>query len=133
LVVVAGLLAVAGLPSGSAAAASFAVNSTADTVDAAPGDGVCGDTAGTCTLRAAIMESNALGGGGQTITLPAGTYTLTVPGTGEDAAATGDLDITTREGVVRSMPKPDGRRVDKTLFSLLPGERRRCLQLCVSF
>jgi RimJ/RimL family protein N-acetyltransferase len=28
----------------------------------------------------------------------------------------------TREGVVRSMPKPDGRRVDKTLFSLLQGE-----------
>ena len=28
-----------------------------------------------------------------------------------------------REGVVRSMPKPGGvRRVDKTLFSLLPGE-----------
>ena len=28
----------------------------------------------------------------------------------------------TREGVVRSMPVPSGRRVDKTLFSLLPGE-----------
>jgi len=28
----------------------------------------------------------------------------------------------TREGVVRSMPTPDGQRVDKTLFSLLPGE-----------
>jgi RimJ/RimL family protein N-acetyltransferase len=28
----------------------------------------------------------------------------------------------TREGVVRSLPRPDGRRVDKTLFSLLPGE-----------
>jgi RimJ/RimL family protein N-acetyltransferase len=28
----------------------------------------------------------------------------------------------TREGVVRSMPKPDGQRIDKTLFSLLPGE-----------
>jgi RimJ/RimL family protein N-acetyltransferase len=28
----------------------------------------------------------------------------------------------TREGIVRSMPKPDGQRVDKTLFSLLPGE-----------
>lgn len=28
----------------------------------------------------------------------------------------------TREGVVRSVPKPDGRRIDKTLFSLLPGE-----------
>lgn len=30
----------------------------------------------------------------------------------------------TLEGVVRSMPKPDGRRIDKTLFSLLPGEGR---------
>ena len=28
----------------------------------------------------------------------------------------------TREGVVRSLPVPDGRRVDKTLFSLLAGE-----------
>jgi RimJ/RimL family protein N-acetyltransferase len=28
----------------------------------------------------------------------------------------------TREGVLRSLPKPDGRRVDKTLYSLLPGE-----------
>jgi RimJ/RimL family protein N-acetyltransferase len=28
----------------------------------------------------------------------------------------------TREGVVRSLPKPGGRRGDKTLYSLLPGE-----------
>ena len=28
----------------------------------------------------------------------------------------------TREGVLRSMPKSDGSRVDKTIFSLLPGE-----------
>jgi len=28
----------------------------------------------------------------------------------------------TREGVVRSMPKPDGTRVDKPVYSLLPGE-----------
>lgn len=28
----------------------------------------------------------------------------------------------TREGIVRSMPVPGDRRVDKTLFSLLPGE-----------
>jgi len=27
-----------------------------------------------------------------------------------------------REGVLRSMPRPDGGRVDKTIFSLLPGE-----------
>jgi RimJ/RimL family protein N-acetyltransferase len=28
----------------------------------------------------------------------------------------------TREGVVRSLPRPDGSRIDKTLYSLLPGE-----------
>jgi RimJ/RimL family protein N-acetyltransferase len=28
----------------------------------------------------------------------------------------------TREGVIRSLPVPAGRRIDKTLFSLLPGE-----------
>ena len=30
----------------------------------------------------------------------------------------------TYEGVIRSPPKPDGTRVDKTLYSLLPGEYR---------
>jgi RimJ/RimL family protein N-acetyltransferase len=30
----------------------------------------------------------------------------------------------TREGVVRSMPVPSGARIDKTLFSLLPGDPR---------
>jgi RimJ/RimL family protein N-acetyltransferase len=28
----------------------------------------------------------------------------------------------TREGIIRSLPASEGRRVDKTLFSLLPGE-----------
>ena len=35
----------------------------------------------------------------------------------------------TREGVVRSMPVPDGRRVDKTLFSLLPGSDGRAMKV----
>ena len=74
--------------------ASFAVNATHDAVDAAPGDGACADPSGACTLRAAIMETNALPGG-DTITLPPSTYTLAIPGGGEDAGATGDLDITT--------------------------------------
>ncbi len=72
--------------------AGFTVNSTADAVDANPGDGVCAAAGGQCTLRAAIMEANALSGA-DTITVPAGTYTLTIPGAGEDAAATGDLDL----------------------------------------
>ncbi|GEM_PF-755213 len=72
---------------------TFSVNSTADAVDDNPGDGVCHTAAGPCTLRAAVMEANALAGA-QAITLPAGTYTLTLSGAGEDAAATGDIDIT---------------------------------------
>jgi hypothetical protein len=63
-------------------AATFTVNSTADAVDAHPGDGVCADASGHCTLRAAVMEANALSGP-DTITLPAGTYTLTIPGISE--------------------------------------------------
>lgn len=52
--------------------ASFEVNSVADAVDVSPGDGVCDDGAGNCTLRAAIMEANNLDGA-VAITLPAGT------------------------------------------------------------
>ena len=37
----------------------FTVNSTADTVDATPGDGLCADPEGHCTLRAAVQESNS--------------------------------------------------------------------------
>ena len=53
--------------------AAFIVDTTVDAADANPGDGVCDDGAGNCTLRAAIMEANAVPGAA-TITLPAGTY-----------------------------------------------------------
>ena len=74
-------------------AASFTVDSTADAVDASPGDGVCAASAGQCTLRAAVQETNARRGA-DSINVPAGTYVLAIPGAGEDASATGDLDIT---------------------------------------
>ena len=76
-----------------ASAAPFLVNATADAVDKDPGDGLCAATGGKCTLRAAIQETNALAGA-DTISLPAGTYLLTIAGSGEDAGASGDLDIT---------------------------------------
>lgn len=77
----------------SAYTASFIVDSTADTVDLAPGDGICADLSGSCTIRAAIIETNALAGP-DTITVPAGTYGLSIPGRLEEASAQGDLDIT---------------------------------------
>lgn len=46
----------------SRAAATFTVNSLADTADANPGNGVCADAGGVCTLRAALQEANAFSG-----------------------------------------------------------------------
>lgn len=75
-----------------ASAASFAVNSTLDAVDAATLDGVCATATGECTLRAAVQQANALPGA-DTITLPVGTFRLSIVGV-EDAGAAGDLDVT---------------------------------------
>lgn len=85
------LLAVAlSAPSGSAA--DFIVTTERDAPDSVPGDGVCATAEGVCSLRAAIQEANALPGH-DAIVLPAGVFALTVEGRGEDAAASGDLDI----------------------------------------
>ena len=43
-------------------AAVFTVTSNGDGADAAPGNGTCADAGGACTLRAAVMEANALAG-----------------------------------------------------------------------
>jgi parallel beta-helix repeat protein len=58
-------------------AGTFTVNAPADTHDATPGDGNCRDATGACTLRAAVDEADALPGG-SSITVPAGTYQLSV-------------------------------------------------------
>jgi uncharacterized repeat protein (TIGR01451 family)/CSLREA domain-containing protein len=68
-----------------AKAATFTVTKTADTAD-----GTCD---ADCSLREAVIAANALSDA-DTITLPAGHYVLTIAGENEDAAATGDLDIT---------------------------------------
>jgi hypothetical protein len=78
-------------------ASTFTVNSATDATDVNPGDGICEATAsgGDCSVRAAVMETNALDGA-DTIEIPAGTFTLTIDGT-DDAAEFGDLDIITSE------------------------------------
>jgi large repetitive protein len=76
-----------------ALASTFTVNSTADRVDSDVGNGVCKTSAGTCTLRAAIQETNALSGP-DTIQVPAATYALAIRPGGGNGANTGDYDIT---------------------------------------
>jgi len=80
---------------------SFYVNTTADTADTNPGDFLCKDSSFSCSLRAAIMEANALGGSSAhfIFLVPAKTHTLSLDtdGGGHDTdagASTDDLDIT---------------------------------------
>ena len=75
LLVAAGLIV---LHQSSASAADFTVNSNGDGADAVPGNGVCATAGGTCTLRAAVTESEALTGS-DTITVPAMTISLGSP------------------------------------------------------
>src|ERR671915_330505 len=74
-------------------------NDTADRPDRNIGDRVCATSAGTCTLRAAIQESNALIGQ-DTINLAQGVYELEMPVVNEDTAATGDHDIVDSVNIV---------------------------------
>src|SRR2546425_11690804 len=51
----------AGIRPARAQSRTFTVDTTADSVDAAPGDGLCADAGGLCSLRAAVMEASAGG------------------------------------------------------------------------
>lgn len=101
-----------------AQAAIFTVNTTDDTVDANPGDGVAVDASGNCSLRAAIMEANALAGM-DTIILPEGIFTLTIEGTQEDECLSGDLDIKSSiviQGAGWDLTVIDGNHIDCVFY-----------------
>lgn len=77
------------------AATRFLVNNTQDAPDSNLGDGICQAAIASsqrCTLRAALMEAQALAGR-YTVDIPAGIYNLSIPG-GIDVerdGSTGDL------------------------------------------
>lgn len=86
---------------------------------------------GNCTLREAVIAANsdtavdacAAGSGADVITVPAGTYLLTLVGSGEDAAATGDLDVTEEvelQGGGAASTIVDGNLADR-VFDIDPG------------
>jgi CSLREA domain-containing protein len=116
LVIVIGVVSLHG-GQATAAPVLFQVTKTADTAD-----GTCDSD---CSLREAIIAANAMGalstagvGGPPIIQVPAGTYTLAIPGTGENAALTGDLDITAAVNIVGAGPDItiiDGANLDTVL------------------
>ncbi len=81
-----------------------------------------------CSLREAVQAANtdsAVGGcvtgnGADTIIMPAGTFTLTLAGANEDAALTGDLDITDTlviSGAGASQTIIDANGIDRVIHS----------------
>ena len=72
-----------------------------------------------CSLRGALSAANAEPGKEHTIFLPAGTYTLNLPGPDEDGNASGDLDITTSNltltGAASASTIIDGSQLDRVL------------------
>jgi CSLREA domain-containing protein len=99
-----------------ARAATIGVTTTSDEVN------VDGD----CSLREAIRAANLnqvfdacpAGSGDDTINLPAGDYLLTIAGTNEDDALTGDLDITasvTINGAGAGSTTIDGNKLDRVI------------------
>ncbi len=85
-------------------AVEFTVNTGGDSSDVNPGDGLCADNNGFCSLRAAIMETNAILGP-DTIFLPRDDqYTLSINDVKVTADFSGDLDI--RDSLLISIADP---------------------------
>ena len=80
---------------------TFTVTTVADEVDTDLSDVSCNTISSQCSLRAAIQQSNAIADGVTTINIPiASNYLLTIAGQYENAAASGDLDVTSRIVIV---------------------------------
>jgi CSLREA domain-containing protein len=99
--------------------AGFTVTTTADTLDATPGDGSCETVANVCSLRAAISEANALAGEQEVRLADSETYTLGIAGRDEDANLTGDLDITDALQITGNDAIVDGGLLDRVFH--VPG------------
>lgn len=98
---------------GACSTPAISVTKTEDT-----NDGLCTET--DCSLREAVITANSCSGT-QTIQIPAGTYSLTHTGADEEAAATGDLDLTDNvilQGEGNSII--DGNATDR-IFDVKPG------------
>jgi hypothetical protein len=99
VMLVAGVVSVVAAPARAAVADPvLTVNTTADLPGVAAGRGVCRDTAGTCSLRAAVMVADA-SLRPTTIILPAGHYRLTIPPTGPRDNPLIDFDL--RRGALK--------------------------------
>ena len=104
----------------SALGAVYDVDTTTDSAALS----ACTGHANDCSLRGAIIRANR-NVDWDTVNIPGGTYVLTVAGQYEDAATTGDLDITDSGGLIltRAPHDPvviDANHIDR-VFEVLAG------------
>ncbi|MEM7153288.1 MAG: choice-of-anchor Q domain-containing protein [Myxococcota bacterium] len=105
-----------------ASAAAFIVTSNADENDDDLTDDLCITASGTCTLRAAIEQANAIDTEAHTIDIPGvvGTIVITQTGVPNNDAAWGDLDIDGDITIVGDGNIIDGNGTDR-IFHVLIG------------
>ncbi len=101
---------------------TYTVTTTDDTVDNNPGDGICADVEGECSLRAAIQEANASRVAAIIKLDKNATYQLTLAGADEDEGATGDLDVTTNIVLQGNNATIDAMQLDRA-FDVASGGR----------
>jgi len=103
-------------------AQTFNVNTTEDTLDNNPGNGLCADAKDQCSLRAAIMEANVTADS-DVVILKKAIYQLITPGMDEDESSKGDLDIIydlSIQGVSLEGTIIDGGKLDR-IFHIMNG------------
>jgi CSLREA domain-containing protein len=106
---------------------TFVVDSTADQVDVDLVNVSCQTAAGTCTLRAAVMQAN-VNSGDATIFLPPGLFAVTRSPSGANTADSGDLNLAkpategsiTIRGAGAAATIVDGGDLDR-IFRIEPG------------
>ncbi|MEO6627197.1 MAG: choice-of-anchor Q domain-containing protein [Aquihabitans sp.] len=104
---------------------TLTVDTPSDGIDVDPGNGTCATVAGACSLRAAVMEANAtnplLPRLADTVTIAPGVDpVLTIAGTNEDLAATGDIDITGGLVIQGNGATVDGSGLDRVFDHAAP-------------
>ena len=99
-----------------------------DAVDANVPDGICDVDVDTplnqCTLRAAVQTANFLAGPDTILLRGNVSYELSLVGAGEDAALTGDLDVTTEieiEGRGYQSSFIDAKKLKDRIFDVVAG------------
>jgi CSLREA domain-containing protein len=94
---------------------SVTVDSSGDSVDLAPGDRVCADASSACSLRAAVMETNAFPTDDTIVIGEAIDPQLSIEGRNEDQSRSGDLDIADDLTIEGAGATVDANAIDRVI------------------